>query len=187
MKRIRTVRMLQGFTLVEMMVGVTIFMVGVMGFTGMMLMQAHGNRVAKGSDEAATLLQSAIEDYANVLFENLGTDTSVPTSNGLTAGNIATEGPINKLGQPEGTGNGPYSYYRSVVVCDSSLSTLAAGANPQHCNGDILGSNRPPELACDNISPALTAREKLIRILVAWRDRNGTCHSKTSNSLAFDW
>jgi prepilin-type N-terminal cleavage/methylation domain-containing protein len=177
----------KGFTLIEMMVGVTIFLIGVVGFAGMTVMQAQGNRVAKGSDEAATLLQSAIEDYSNVLWNNLGNDASSPSINGLTGADVLVEGPLNKLGQPKGTGSGPYSYYRALVVCSPATSAVIPGANPQYCGGDVLGSNRPPQLACSTLTPALTAREKMVRILVAWSDRTGSCHYRTSNSLAFNW
>jgi prepilin-type N-terminal cleavage/methylation domain-containing protein len=177
----------KGFTLVEMMVGVVIFLIGVVGFAGMTLMQAHGNRVAKGSDEAATLLQSAIEDFSNILWTSLGTDPTIPSINGLDGANVLVEGPLNRIGDSQGTGTGPYTYYRATVICSSSTIGVAPGSNPQYCNGNVLGSNRPPQLACSNLSPALSVREKMIRVLVAWTDRSGSCHYKTSNSLAFNW
>ena len=42
-------------------------------------------------------------------------------------------------------------------------------------------------LACSTLTPALTAREKMVRVLVGWTDRNGKCHSRASSSLAFNW
>jgi type II secretory pathway pseudopilin PulG len=176
-----------GFTIIEMMVGVVIFMIGVIGFAGMTMMQAQGNRVAKGSDEAATLLQSAVEDYGNVRWNALGTDASAPSINGLSGAEVLTEGPLNKIGQVQGTGSGPYSYYRSTVVCGNGQTGVTTGSTPQYCGSVLTGNNRPPQLACSTLTPAPTAREKMIRILVAWTDRNGQCHYKTTNSLAFNW
>lgn len=180
-------RVEKGFTIIEMLVGVVIFMIGIIGFSGMTMMQAQGHRVARGSDDASTLLQSAIEGYSNVLWDDLGTDTSSPTTNGLSNGDVATEGPLNRIGQAVGTGTGPYSYYRSTVICTNSTSGVAAGANPTYCGGSVSGANRPPVLACSTLTPTPTAREKMVRVLVGWTDRNGKCHSRASSSLAFNW
>jgi prepilin-type N-terminal cleavage/methylation domain-containing protein len=176
-----------GFSLIEVLVGLIIFVVGLAGFVGMTMMQAQGNRVAKGSDEASTLLQSEIEDFANVLFNALGTDAVAPSINGLTGANVMTQGPLNRIGDPQGTGTGPYSYYRSAVVCTSATTGITAGANYVHCGSTFTAALRPPELACDALTPALTAREKMIRVMVSWTDRNGRCHYRTSNSLTFNW
>ncbi|MFH1262606.1 MAG: prepilin-type N-terminal cleavage/methylation domain-containing protein [Pseudomonadota bacterium] len=176
-----------GFTLIEVMVGVVIFVVGLIGFAGMTMMQAQGNRVAKGSDEAATLLQSAIEDFANVAWNALGTDASAPSLNGLNGGSVYTIGPLNKIGQESGAGSGPYSYFRSIVICTSATTGVTVGGSPTYCGGNVTGTYRPPELACDNLNPALSTSEKLIRALVGWTDRNGRCHYKVTNSLSFNW
>lgn len=174
-----------GFTLLELMVGGVIFLIGVLGFTGMVMMQARGNKNAKGLDEAQTLLQTMVEDLQAVTFNNLGNSSGLPTTQGLTSANVWTDGPMNKLGQSLGTGTGPYLYYRSVVVCSQSTVSVATGQSPQYCGGSLGGNNRPAALACSTITPALSNREKLIRILVSWTDRTGQCHYKSTDSLAF--
>ncbi|MFH1018978.1 MAG: prepilin-type N-terminal cleavage/methylation domain-containing protein [Pseudomonadota bacterium] len=180
----RRLRPERGFTMVEMMVGMIIFIVGLVGFAGMVGMQAQGNRMAQGADDSATLLQSAIEDMTNVTWADLGNDAGLPTVNGLTNAGVWTEGPLNVIGEVIGTGTGPYTYYRSIVICTFG-DTTAAGATPTYCGSSIGGTNRPPELACDTLG--LNSREKMIRVLVSWTDRNGKCHYKAADSLAFQW
>ncbi len=174
----------KGFTLLELMVGLVIFMIGITGLMGMIIMQAQGNRISKGLDEASTVVQAQVETMAAVTYSDLGTDASAPSTNGLSNASILAQGPLNRLGQSIGTGTGPYSYYRYSVICDSTTSSVAPSSTPDYCG--LLGSARPPELACSTISPALTNREKMIRVLVAWTDRNGKCHYKTSDSLQFN-
>jgi prepilin-type N-terminal cleavage/methylation domain-containing protein len=180
----RNRRPFAGFTLIELLVGMIIIGVGVVGFAGMILLQAQGNRVAQGADDASTLLQSAIEDLTNISWTNLGNDTGLPTSNGLINAGVWTLGPLNVIGQEIGTGTGPYSYYRSIVVCQSG-DTTAVGTSPTYCGSSLGGTNRPAELACTTL--VLNSREKLIRVLVAWSDRGGKCHWKAADSLAFSW
>lgn len=175
-----------GFTLLELMVGVVIFMIGITDLMGMIMMQAQGNRVSRGLDEASTLLQARVENMASVTYSVLGTDSGLPSTNGLTGGSVLTEGPLNRMGQASGTGSGPYSYYRYTVICTSSTSNVTPGGSPVYCGN--VAANRPTEIACSTLTPALNTagREKMIRVLVCWTDRNGKCHYKATDSLQFN-
>ncbi len=174
------------------MVGLIIFAIGIIGFGGMTLVISRGNRQARATDDAGTLAQSAIEDIAGVTWATLGSDVDLSNGapNGLNNALVRTEGPLNRLGQTLGTGSGPYSYYRHLVVCPPSPTTgydQAAGSTPIYCGGSLSGNNRPSELACSTISPALTSREKLVRVIVGNTDKAGNCHWKHVDSLAFNW
>jgi hypothetical protein len=168
-----------------MMVGLIIFTIGVLGLSGMLVMQTKVNRSAKGIDESSTLMQSMIEDLNNVTFVNLGNDSAWPYTNGRTAGDVATRGPLDKLGFELTGGVGPYIYYRSVVICQKDFN-LPNGSSPTYCGGSLSGNNRPSELACP-FSLSLSNREKLVRVLVGWTDRDGKCHYKNTDFLAFNW
>lgn len=172
----------QGFSLLEMMIGMLILIIAVMGFTSMLFIQTQGNKVARGTDEAATIAQGTVESLSNVQFSVLGTDASVPCPNGRSNADVCTEGPLNRLGST--TGQEPYLYYRSIVICQSG-STAAAGASPQQCGDALSGANRPSELACNTLT--LSSREKMIRVLVSWTDKYGRCHSVNTDSISFNW
>jgi len=149
-------------------------------------MQTKVNRSSKGTDESATIMQSIVEDLNNVQFDTLGSATSIPTTVGLANGSVWTVGPLNKLGQDStegGSSGGPYTYYRNVVICQYTM--VVASNSSEHCGGG-LNSTRPPELAC--LSGAVTSnREKLVRVLVGWTDRDGKCHYKNTDFVAFKW
>ncbi len=72
-----------------------------------------------------------------------------------------------------------------MVICTASDSGIVAGDHPQKCGYLSSNETRPPELACDGLS--LSSREKLIRVLVSWIGRDGMCHSRNADSLAFRW
>ena len=174
----------KGFTLLEMMVGLVIFSIGALGFVGMTMMTMKGTQISKGRNEAATLTQSLIENLSGHAFEDLGTNTTLPAPFGLDNAVILTEGPLNREGQTIGGGaTGPFRYYRYSAICDD-LDGVGAGSPQAYC-GSIGDSNRPQELACDNLS--LGNREKMIRVVVSYTDRAGACKKVHLDSLAFDW
>jgi prepilin-type N-terminal cleavage/methylation domain-containing protein len=173
---------MKGFSLLELMVGLIILAVGILGFSGMTILMTRGTTQAQKLDEAATLTQSRIEDLAAVRWADLGTNTSLPAPGGLANAEVLTEGPINRNGDAIGTGQGPYLYYRHVVIC-SETDTVTAGTAPEYCSSSVGGTKRPPELACSGLG--LSAREKMIRVIVAWNERSGECKLKAVDSLAF--
>ncbi len=176
---------IKGFTLIEMMVALVLLSIGMLGFSAMSILMVKATRTASTADEAATISQSTIETLTAITWANLGTDTAMPAPNGLNNAQVRTEGPLNRNGEAEGTGTGPYLFYRHVVVCSNTTSTVAPGASPDLCATSITASNRPATLSCSTITPALTAREKMIRVLVSWLDRNGQCRYKNNDSLSF--
>lgn len=173
-----------GFTMMEMMVALVLLSIGLLGFTAMSVLMIKSTRTASKMDEASTLSQATIEDMGSVTWDNLGTDTTAPAANGYTSATVRTEGPLNKNGFVDGTSGqtGPYIFYRHLVVC-SSTTTVAAGASPSQCAGTITSTNRPPQLSCNGST--LTTREKLLRVLISWSDRNGECRFKAVDSLVF--
>jgi prepilin-type N-terminal cleavage/methylation domain-containing protein len=188
-----------GFTILELMVGVFILTIGILGFSGMVMMQAQGTRIAKGLDEAATLVQSQVETLDNVTWADLGNQSAgscITGCNGFTNGDVWTEGPLNRNGESTcspSTGN-PCSYYRSTVICTENTKSVKPGNNPLYCGSTLSGDNRPQALACekdDTLAEAMredpNSREKIIRVLVAWTDRNGKCHYKRTDAVAFQW
>ncbi|MCB0307975.1 MAG: prepilin-type N-terminal cleavage/methylation domain-containing protein [Bdellovibrionales bacterium] len=172
-----------GFSLLEMMIGMVLILISVMGFASMIAMQAQGNKVARGTDEAATLAQASVESLSNVQFSVLGTDVASPCLNGLTPGQVCNEGPLNRLGTT--TGDPPFLYHRNIVICDNTTSSVLAGSSPQYCGNALTGINRPEQLACSTLT--LTSREKMIRVLVSWNDKYGRCHHVHTDSMSFDW
>lgn len=174
----------RAFTLVEMLVGLVILSVGVLGFVSMMIVQIRGNRGARNTNDMATLVQSTVENMSGLCWDDVGTDLTSPSTNGMAAGGIDMQGPYNRLGQLSGTGTGPYHYYRYVVVCSSSTAAVTAATTPAYC-GTISSTNRPAELACSSFT--LSTREKVIRVLYSWRDSDGKCHWKSTDTLTFDW
>lgn len=187
MKRKSTVPpRLKGFTLLELMVGLVIFTIGIVGFSGMIMMQAQGTRTARTADEAATLVQSTIKDMTGICWDYLGNNSSLPAPSGLTNGTIRVEGPLNRNGEEIGGGStGPYPYYRHAVVCKWG-AVVGAGSPPYQYCGSGLASNRPPELSCPSTLLASNS-EKMIRVLVNWTDKGGACHHKATDAMAFDW
>ena len=176
---------LQGLSMIELMVGLLVLTIGMLGLASMMTMQYSGKRSARETNEAATLMQSKVEVMQYVVWSPLGTDTVAPAPNGLTAAGILTEGPLNRIGLTSiQGGDGPFPYYRHVVVCKPG-DTTTAGASPTYCGADLSGSKRPPELACNSFS--LGAKEKMIRIMVTWQGRDGRCRHLETDAMSYDW
>jgi len=117
----------EGFTILEMMVAMIVFSVGILGFVGMTMTMARGNRGAKFSNEAATLIQSTVEGLGAVTWDDLGTNTTLPALNGLVDAAILVEGPLSQAGDSIGTGSGPYVFSRYLVVCDDGDTTVNPG------------------------------------------------------------
>jgi prepilin-type N-terminal cleavage/methylation domain-containing protein len=177
-----------GFNLIELMVGITLMAIGLLGFAGMLIIQTRGTRIARKIDEAATLVQATIEDMSAICWDELGKDTTMPAPNGLDNAVIRTDGPLNRNGEAEGVGDGPYVFYRHVVICKDTDTGVTTGADPEDCgvNG-MTGGVRPAELACDNIPGGISSREKYMRVGVTWVDSMGVCHHKVTDSIHFDW
>ena len=173
------------FTMIEMLVAMILLSVGLLGFSAMSVLMIKASRTSSKADESATLAQDAVEDLSAVAWDDLGTDTALPAANGLANADVRSEGPINRNGETEGTGTGPYIYYRYVVVCALAHIAVSPQGNQDPCaegTTDIT-AHRPPELACN--TAGLSTREKLIRVVVSWHDRNGECRYKATDSLVF--
>ena len=131
------------------------------------------------------MVQNTVEEFAGLCWDDVGTDASAPSTNGLDNADILTDGPLNRNLEATGVGDPPYIYYRHIVICTDGDASVTPGGDPEYCGGSLTDSNRPPELACSTL--ALTSREKLVRILITWYDKNGDCHYKAEDSLVFDW
>lgn len=105
---------------------------------------------------------------------------------------------------------GPYVFTRNIVVCKgedygsdgtppagtSSVAPAVSGvAKPEKepdCRFKTSDAARPQALTCrtEDISTAFgtgeTDKEKVIKLLCAWRDKNGTCSSIALQSTYFD-
>ncbi|MCB0327666.1 MAG: type II secretion system protein [Bdellovibrionales bacterium] len=171
---------LSGFTMIELMVAMVVIMAGIASFFGLSNLMIKGNRKAQMNNESVSLLNNAFEPYTAIAWNDLGTDTALPSSNGLANAAILSLGPINRKGEELGVGEGPYKYFRHMVVCTQSDATTP-GANPEYCTGIISPSTRPTELSCSPLS--LGADEKMIRIVVAMRVRSGKCLTRSIDSL----
>lgn len=176
---------LSALSLMELMVGLLVLMVGMVGLASMMTLQYSGKKSTREINEAATLMQSKIENMQYVVWTVLGTDNAAPAPNGLTSAGIYTEGPLNRIGLSSALGGtGPFSYYRHTVVCNPG-DTTAAGASPSYCGNDLSGAKRPAELACSSFT--LGAKEKIVRVMVTWTERDGRCKHIETDAMSYNW
>ncbi|MCB1197763.1 MAG: prepilin-type N-terminal cleavage/methylation domain-containing protein [Deltaproteobacteria bacterium] len=180
----------RGFTLLEIMVAMLVFGIGVLGFSAMLVTMNKGQRFSQRKNEAITLAQSQIEILAGESWDDIGTDVALPSSYGLDNALILNSNLLNLRGNESGGGEpGPFLYQRYVVICTEdedagSPGEVSAGSPEEYC-GTLSDANRPQELACDNLT--LTSREKMIRILISYRNSQGTCKYHSMDSLHFDW
>lgn len=169
-----------GLSMIEMMVSMLVILVGLLGFMQMSLVMSKGGQGARSSNEAAIVLQNTIEEMSAVAWGELGSEASLPAVKGLQNGEVRTLGPLNLLS--EAAGEGPFKYYQHVAICSNSTTTTV-GSAPDACATVVNDTTRIAELACT--ASDFTANEKLIRVVIAWTERNGDCRYRHSDNLIY--
>lgn len=73
----------KGFTLIEVMIAITIFAIGMLAMAKMQINSIQGNYGARGTTEASTLAQSKVEELRSLPF---GSAALIDTDGDLAAG-----------------------------------------------------------------------------------------------------
>ena len=177
-----------GFTLIEVLIGMTVFAIGILGVAAMQISAIEGNSYSSHLSEASTISQDKIEElillnYDNhVLFDDDGDDDDVNNGNGTnqdTDGNgidddddddddADAEGPSVDgvkdfgLNHTDGTNEKPDETYQSNGATCVQYTTF--------CN---IAVNQP------------ITNTKTIRIITTWTEK-GTTRTVTMDYIKFD-
>jgi len=92
-----------GFTLIEILIALTIFSVGMLAVAAMQIMAIRGNRIGNEYSQAVVLAQTKIEELRSAAFSN------------LTAG--GTSDPNNPVNETGGSGG---IFSRSWVIANNT-------------------------------------------------------------------
>ncbi len=110
MRKIRPIGGNTGMTLVEILVGITIFAIGVLSLTRVMFQAMHANVRSKHVVVATNLAHQRMEQIlSSVRYDNITTSTF----------------PTEDYGQIEG-GNTDFSFFRRTVSIADSLNALGS-------------------------------------------------------------
>jgi len=117
-----------GFTLLEILVAITIFAIGLLGVAGMQIMGIHGNYTARGHTQAATWGTDRIERLMTVGYDD--TDLASGAHGPVTQGKysiswtVADDEPIDNckairiivIWQDKGTGRSTsFTHYKADI------------------------------------------------------------------------
>lgn len=100
----RARRSTAGYTLVEAMVAMIVFLVGVLGVAGLLLVVVHANRDATNRTRAGQLVHEKIEELASVPFSALTGGADARTVGGVVfdrAWTVVPDTPIDRVARIE--------------------------------------------------------------------------------------
>ena len=161
----------RGFTLVEVLVALVIFMLGIMGVMGMQYLAVRGNAVSRELRVATNLAQSLLEqgqgmDYADIT--GLGSGI-VPLNNT----DLAVTGGVN--------------FTNAVWVVQDcrnlQLASASSGIDDRTCDDDDGDGALDGDLVASCVAGAGLTDGLAVRSRLCWVDKDGASHSVTLNSM----
>ena len=152
----------KGFTLIEVMIAITVFTIGILGVGMMQIKAVTANNDAFNRDHAGTLAQAYLEELYQLNF----TDANLNDTDG-----------DDLAGLDDGANPGG-----SPVPADADHANIALSLGYQIVNGLVVGPNGNSFNVfwniADTISPDPTLTQyKTIRVHVYWALKNVTRHA----------
>jgi Tfp pilus assembly protein PilV len=175
-----------GFSLLEVIISLGLLIM-IIGLMPMITVVQQSNIHSAGSTSMTNIAMSLSEslgmmDYSDVGSDSFAncTDAEGYVANSSTEG-VCVEGPLNQLGYTNASNSSDdvYMYYRYSVVC-TSAANLPGGYTQSVCDlpsANYVGGPVVDDLACNASEYSNISKE--IKVVVAYRDKNGKC-KKTS-------
>lgn len=138
----------RGFSLVEVMIAISIFAIGFLAMAAMQTSSIRGNSTARGTTEAAGLLQAKIEELRMLPYEHGFLDDS----NTVIGDGV--------LGEPN------VITFQTAVVAPAPANGAA-----QVTNGDLVTIYGNAYRVFWNVAEGLPAGNfKTVRVIIAWNE-----------------
>ncbi len=161
----------RGFTLVEVLAALVIFMLGIMGVMGMQYMAVRGNAASRELRVATNLAQSLLEQGRGMGYSDL-----------TTLGSGIVPIPTTDL-----TATGGVNFTNAVWIVqncrDLQLTSASSGGDDLTCDDDNRDGALDGDLVPACVSGATLTGGLAIRSRLCWLDRDGANHSVTLNSM----
>ncbi len=98
----------KGFTLIEVLMSITILAIGLLGMAALQATATKGNALAKKNTLAISLAEDKIEEYKNTLYDNI-----IPTD-GITEENLHAGAIYKRISKVED--NTPITGVKTITV-----------------------------------------------------------------------
>ena len=138
-----------GFTLVEVMIAITILAIGILGVAMMQISAVRGNSLANGTTEAVTIAQDRMERFITAAFDDLDLNDVNDDGNG-------------GLDRPS----------RGDVLNGGNGLLNAGGANQPDYAEQVNPATGRSYFVYWNIEPGPGANAKTIRVITAWNSKS---------------
>ncbi len=152
----------KGLTLIEVMIAMTVLLIGMLGVMAMQYYAISGNAVSRELRTGTNLSYEIIEQMKGTPYGSLATNTDSPPMGQAITGSMQTNPPVSRV-------------WWVVPNC----SSLGAGG------GTCAAAPAPP---CATVPDAAVATPDVsaIRARTCWTDSNGTFHSISLDTLRFN-
>jgi len=157
----------EGFSLVEVLVALVIFMLGILGVMGMQYMAVRGNSTSRELRIGTNLAQHVLEQARGMDYADLASGV-VP------------------LAATDTTATGGVAFTQAVWVvpdCRDLILSGAAGGDDLTCDDDDQNGVLDGNLVASCVAGADLDDAAAIRSRVCWLDRDGVNHSVTLDTL----
>jgi prepilin-type N-terminal cleavage/methylation domain-containing protein len=139
-----------GFTLVEVMIAMTILAIGILGVSMMQISAVRGNSLANGTTEAVTIAQDRMERFITAAFDDPDLDDK------------------------NGDGDGGLDRPSRVDVLNGGNRLLdAGGADQPDYAVQVNPSTGRSYFVYWNVTPGPGLDAKTIRVIAAWNSNKG--------------
>lgn len=170
-----------GFTLLEVLVAMTVLTIGLLGIAAMMITAMQGNQQSRRMTIATNLAQQRIEEMKNIPFENLfQTDpANANNSSNNPPASILTIAPVDN-----GVNPCTADYPCGDVTANDLIWTYSSNTTVDNKTfGRIWTVERNPNI--NGIANIQTDEQRTIRVqaIVSWSDATGRWHKVTITSI----